>query len=323
MTLITPKWKGAAQEAAFDGVSVVRTGGNASVHALALGRLSALKPTFVVDDLAHVVPWGTPLFRDVPGAAFFHHLHARTLGGQVPGPSAAALSWLEQSYPLVYRRWEFVTESTSSAQDLVGLGVPESRVIRIPPGVNRETFKPGQAASGLRLVYFGGFRRYKRPVDAILLARELRRRQIDFELFMVGNGPELEHVRAVTTSARLDGFVRFFGRLPDLELAQLVGSSWVNLHFAIAEGWALSVTEAAVCGVPTAAYDVPGLTDSIVNHRTGELVGVGDIPAMADAVCAMAEQRDSYSAEAERFGSGFTWDRTANSWGELIRSRAI
>ena len=34
------------------------------------------------------------------------------------------------------------------------------------------------------------------------------------------------------------------------------------------EGWGLSVLEAAACGVPTVATDVPGLRESVIHERT-------------------------------------------------------
>ena len=53
--------------------------------------------------------------------------------------------------------------------------------------------------------------------------------------------------------------------MPEKEKAELYGSAWVNLTASSAEGWCLTVMEAATCATPSAALRVGGLPESIVD----------------------------------------------------------
>lgn len=58
------------------------------------------------------------------------------------------------------------------------------------------------------------------------------------------------------------------------------------------EGFGSSVIEAAACGIPTIGSRIYGLTDAIVDGKTGLLVPVGDIAGIADAMIKLAMDRD-------------------------------
>ena len=71
--------------------------------------------------------------------------------------------------------------------------------------------------------------------------------------------------------------VRFFGNLPDEELASvydgadIFAMTSVNLDRSV-EGFGLVYLEAAAHGLPVVAHDVGGVSDAVVNGVTGLLV---------------------------------------------------
>ena len=141
--LLTGSWRAALRHETIDGIRIHRYGSRIMphlVHPLFLRYHS--DADVIVDDMAHAAPWFSPWFSDKPGLVFFHHLHARTLSGQTTLPLAKSLTWMERHYPLFYRQWPFITESLSSEQDLKHLQVQESRIVRIPPGVDTKLFCP-------------------------------------------------------------------------------------------------------------------------------------------------------------------------------------
>lgn len=272
------------------------------------------KPDVVVDDLAHPIPWATPSFSQLRGTAYFHHLHRRTLRGQVGRASASLLTTLEQSYRRIYANWPFVASTRSSVRDLSGLGIPETHCRVIRPGVDSELFRPGRLADSPRLVYFGGMRTYKRPAHALLAFNLLRKSGVEAELAVIGQGPALQPMRDLCTSLSLDSKVRFLGRLSEADLARVVSSAWINLHCSVAEGWGLSVVEAAACGVPTVAYKVPVLDESIIDGRTGVFVEDGSPAAMARAIARLLPELHAWRHPCREFAERLSWERTADAW---------
>ncbi|MGC8969972.1 MAG: glycosyltransferase family 4 protein [Conexivisphaera sp.] len=297
-----------------DGVRVIRVRGNVRAHLMAPLVLRRVRPDVVVDDLAHVVPWFSPYFTDAPVVAFFRHLHARSLRGQVNALEAEVLRLVERQYPRVYRSSVFVTETESGARDLASLGVREDRIVRIPPGVDHGRWRPAEKAGRPTLVYFGGMKGYKRPWLALELLRRLR----DVRLVVVGSGPSQGKVVRLCNALGLCDRVTFTGRVDDEALPRIVGSAWVNLHFSQVEGFGLTILEAAACGTPTVALEAPGVSDVVEGYGLG--LTARDLDDMVYKVEEILGNHSSWSSRVHENSQGFSWDATAERWNELIGS---
>lgn len=276
------------------------------------------RTAIIVEDLAHVIPWRLFPNRGRRCIAYFRHLHGRTLGGQVPSVVATALEAIEQSYPRAYRDTRFVTESRSAAEDLVHLGVTAENIKVIAPGVDSRVFHPLPLSQNPTIVYFGGFRRYKRPYHFVDLVGLLVADGIRLTATMFGNGPELSRVVAYANRKGLGGVLRFPGRVSDEILSASVASAWVNVHCSTSEGWCLSALEAAACGVPTVGYEVPGLRDSVRQDFSGILVEDGELSEMNNAAKKILSAPDGWRKNCRSHAEAFSWDRCADQWSSLI-----
>jgi glycosyltransferase involved in cell wall biosynthesis len=307
----------------IEGVDFRRFGRRVLPHLLALKVLARDQPDVVVDDLGHVVPWGTPQFGQVPCVVCFRHLHARTLGGQVPPWAAWALTWVEREYPRLYRSSTWVTESRRAVQDLQGLGIDPAHIVRIPPGIDCGVWTPRPKAPDPIAIYFGGLRRYKRPILAVELAERLRRRGWPLRITFVGEGPEASRVRsrAEALGLRPPEF-EMVGRLSTEALTEAVGRAWFNVHCSLAEGWCFSALESAAAGTPTVAFDVPGISECVVNGETGVLVPDGDLEGLCDAAEQVLSTPGGFSVRARRHAEGFPWDTTAAAWERVLQDAA-
>jgi glycosyltransferase involved in cell wall biosynthesis len=313
VTWATCRFPGASTTASLDGVRIVRAGSTASVHLKVGSLIRSLGPDVVVDDLGHVVPWFSELTSGPPGTAFFHHLHSRTLPGQVGPGWAVALTWLEKQYPRIYKRWPFVTEGRQAASDLQKLGVPATRIVRIPPGVDLYRFRPGRKSPKPTIVYFGGFREYKRPWVPIIVYGKLRKRIPDLTLLMIGTSSDEPRLKA-TLGAMGNARIAFPGRLTDPELGEVVSRAWVNIHSSVSEGWGFSILEAAAAGTPTVAFAAPGVSDTIEPGVNGLIVPDGDIEALADAAERILVTKEEWVTRTRKSAVPFNWDLSADRW---------
>ena len=304
---------GCQRNAQVDGIRVVRARGYFFAHVDAPVLVRSLRPDIVVDDLGHVVPWFSELYSGLPGTAFFRHLHARTLPGQVAPPFAKSLTWVEQAYPLIYPHWPFVTESRQGVRDLVQLGIDESRVVQIPPGVDLERFRIEEKSNEPTIVYFGGFRDYKRPWVPVEVFSRLQPRVTGLQLQMIGAGPALPIVQRLVRDKGIEG-VHFTGRIGVEALAEIVSRSWVNVHCSMSEGWGYSILEASASGTPTVAYAVPGVSETVEPGVNGILVADRDVDALVDATESVVLDHAEWIARSRIFAERFTWDVAANRW---------
>jgi len=319
VTLVTANFPGGTPRQYVDGVDVRRYGRDLGPHLAAYRVIRELDPDVVIGDLAHILPWGAPILTKVPCVLFFHHLHARTLPGQVSPPLAVVLKWIERQYRFSYPRNQWITESKSSAVDLTQLGIRAERIHRIPPGIDSDFFRPVPKSDKPSLVYFGGFRRYKHPEVVVEIVRRLVRDGFAITVDMVGAGPEYERVRELARKdARVESSIRFLGRIPYSDLPQVVGRAWVNIHCAVAEGWCISAMEAAAAGTPTVGYRVPGLTESVSDGSSGILVEVGNIDQLVSATRRALLSMATLAEGGRQLALTHSWDATAQGWERVL-----
>jgi glycosyltransferase involved in cell wall biosynthesis len=107
----------------------------------------------------------------------------------------------------------------------------------------------------------------------------------DAVLVLVGDGPQRAVLERLAHSVEVRGRVRFLGERDDIhELLPLADCFALASH---SEGLPLSVLEAAACGLPVVAYDLPGLRAVITDGHDGLLVPQRDQPAFAASVRAL------------------------------------
>jgi len=122
------------------------------------------------------------------------------------------------------------------------------------------------------------------------------------DLWLLVAGPDEEQMGArlrelvpepLTRRMLFSGFVRY----PEEILA---ASDFLCLP-SHREGFGMAVLEAAASGIPAIGTRIYGITDAIEEGRTGQLVPVGDVGALAAAItrwCEQPQERDLYAAAA-------------------------
>lgn len=320
VTVLAPRFKGSAGFENLDGIQIVRPGGNVGVH-IEVMRLvrGSLAPDIVLDDLAHAVPWLSEWLLGKPSICFFRHLHTRTLPGQVGLGTRVTLSLFETLYPVFYRKTPFVTESQSSAEDLVRIGIPQSRITLIPPGVDTEVFRPGPRTPFPSIVYFGGFREYKRAHLAVRAFGIFLHSIPTANLTLIGEGPTLRGALEEADKLGIRSHVSHVGRVSDTELSRIVSGAWLNINSTKHEGWGLSVMEAAACGVPTVAFDVGGVREAVPPDQIRLLAHDNDVKEMASLMESALEAKDALSVSSLKWARLHSWGATSSKWVELFR----
>ena len=222
VTLLSGGFKGCNKVDKIDGINVLRYGRKIGVHLVVPILLLKNGYDLVINDLGHAVPWPSTFLEKGKRVVFFRHLHARSLPGQVNPIFAKIITAVEKTYPIIYRDTPFVTESSTSRNDLLKMSIRGENIEVIPPGVDHERFKPGEKTEFPSLVYFGGMREYKRPEVSIYLTYELSKVFPDIRLYFVGDGQGIEKVKRLTSELGIESNVQFMGKLEDDILASTV-----------------------------------------------------------------------------------------------------
>jgi O-antigen/teichoic acid export membrane protein len=158
------------------------------------------------------------------------------------------------------------------------------------------------------LLYLGRLKRYKR----IELLFDVLEQIPEATLEMAGEGDHRELLEHEIARRGLAPRVLMHGHVSEEKKLELFQRAWVNMTASSAEGWCLTVMEAAACGTPSVAMAVGGLPESIVDGETGLLAQTPDeLVEKTRRIVGDAELRDRLGERARERVQEFTWDRTA------------
>lgn len=141
-----------------------------------------------------------------------------------------------------------------------------------------------------RIVHVSNFRPVKDPASVVRVFTSVRR-NIDAELWLVGDGEAMPAVQAAVRRARLERHVRFFGLHPAVE--RVLPHAELLLLTSRSESFCLAALEAAACGVPCVAPRLGGLPELVVHGETGVLFRPADEAGAARAVLGLLDKPET------------------------------
>ena len=213
----------------------------------------------------------------------------------------SALGWA-----LRRSRSHTIVQNPDNARFVERIGVRPERISLVPgAGVDIRRFRPKPEPGGpirvtmvSRLLWDKGVREF---VDAAALVRGTR---ADVVFTLVGapdeGNPSSVSSRQVRSWADA-GLLEWWGYREDI--ADVLASSHIAVLPSYGEGMPKTLLEAAACGRPIVATDVPGCREVVRHGANGLLVPARDARALADAVMTLADdppRRAAMGAEGRR-----------------------
>lgn len=188
---------------------------------------------------------------------------------------------------LNWPRSRAIVQNPEDRATLRALGVAEARLRLVPgSGVDTDRLQPlPEPAGPVTIAYVGRMLADKGLHSLMAAHRLLRARGLNIQLLLAGT-PDPENPTSIAPEA-LAGWARepgveWLGHVTD------VAAVWARAHIAVLpsrrEGLPLSLLEAAACGRPMIATDVPGCREVVSNEVNGLLVPVKDSTALANAI---------------------------------------
>jgi len=310
----------------IDGVSFYRVGNSVSIHLISLMTCLRYSQFYdvVVDDIAHAIPWFSPIVtRKV--VTIIHHLHDDIIFRELDFPRSFIVYILEKLVPFFYRKGPIITVSESSKNRLVEMKVPENSVQVVHNGVDLSEYSQEGEKTPLPLIlYLGRVKKYKNVDHLVeIFARVLK--MIPCNMIIAGGGSELENIRGMVARMDLENHIAVLGHVNPVEKVRLMQEAWVFVTASMREGWGLTSIEAAACGTPTISYDVDGLRDSVIDGQTGYLVPYGDKTQFSRAVIRVLSDRSlrgELSRNAAEWAKSHSWDESSRELLDILESRA-
>jgi len=218
-----------------------------------------------------------------------------------------------------YEEVDYISVPSSFVKEtFLNKGIPESKLIHIPYGVDLSKFKQISKKDDIFRVIFVGGMSVRKGVHYLIQAFA----ELDLpnsELLLIGGMNE----EIKPFFKEYEGRYKYIGKVPQIELYKYMSNSSVFSMMSLEEGLALVIPQAMACGLPVIATINTGAGDVVRNGKDGFIISVRDIEALKEKLQFLYENpeiRDKMSQSAkERVSSGFTWD----DYGEKMASEYL
>ncbi len=331
VTFLTSREPHQARVETKDGIVIRRMGGKFTVYPRVMAWLALWRREYhLAFDCMNGIPFFSRLVlrRRTKVVSVVHHVHDLQFNAYFSAPLAWFGRFLESTVASrVYRNCTTVTVSESSRaalRDKLGWRAPIEVVHNggLPPQSADDQFGGPAPDAVPALVSLGRLVVQKRVSRVVDLARTLGDDHPGLRVHIIGRGPEGEHLEEKIGGDGLQGRVALHGFLSEEDKNSVLASCHLHVTASEFEGWGLTVIEAARLGVPTVAYDVDGLRDSVRDGETGWLVREGEtleeVVSRALKELSAPRRAEEVRRACRAWAARFTWEASGARMTRLV-----
>jgi glycosyltransferase involved in cell wall biosynthesis len=319
-------------------VSTLQRAVNPIADLRAVGSLARIirryRPDVIHTHLSKAGLLGRSVAMATSRAVRVHTFHGTVFGGYFGATTSGAIVRAERFFG--HHTDAVVALSDRQRAELGDFGIaPKERIHIVPLGLPLERFASARSGEGrpasrsalgipadavvvLAIGRLVPIKRLDRLVDAMVIAAPM---VPDIRLYFVGDGSEREALEARVVAAGLTDRVAFRGWSSD-------APAWYDAADLVAltsdrEGTPLALIEAAAAGRPVVATDVGGVSDVVVDGRTGFVVAATDVIALADRIIRLArdpELRATMGRDAPAQAAMYDAERLVSNLDGLYRA---
>jgi teichuronic acid biosynthesis glycosyltransferase TuaC len=227
----------------------------------------------------------------------------------------------EYVLPRLMMKWaandsaHMISVSKALKDKMVKLGMSENKITVLRNGVDLNGFHPPtdrpvlrqrlQLADGRTLLSVGNLI----PSKGHDLVIRAMKRLPDFNLLIIGEGPEKDALTRLAVVNGVAGRVRFLGFLAHKELVPIYGAADALVLASLREGWPNVLLESMACGTPVAATRTGGVPEIVASSQAGVIFSERSVTGIEMAI------RDLFAdypdrADTRLYAEGFSWEAT-------------
>jgi len=296
------------------------------------------RPVDVIVSTGLEAAWLDRLRDGPPHVASFHHPRAERVGPREliqnsfhlsrRGVARTYLRWgLYQDRLSMLRARQVVCSSKDQAERVVsGLRVPGPKVKVIYYGIDTERFCPAPTRRSASEILYAGGPWANKGLDVLLEAfARIQGRFPQASISVVGGGEWARYQKKIQ-SLGLSSRVRYGGQVAHASMVDRYRSAYLFAAPTLHESFGLVLAEAMACGLPVVATRVTAIPEVVEEGRTGLLVPVDDVPALAEALQTLLGDPERAAAMGKagraRVEQRFAWGKVITQWEQLLEEVA-
>jgi len=235
-----------------------------------------------------------------------HTYHGHLLNGYFSPSKRLLVVFAERVLSLFKHRLLAVGEKVRTDLLRVGIGYKE-RFELMPPGLeisklpssSESRISLGLSTSRLQCAMIGRVTQIKRPDRFLDVVTEVKKRGLDLEFFVAGEGELMEYCRKRIREDKLP--VKLLGWQSNIEM--VLSAADIVLLTSDNEGTPLSLIQAGMAGMPVVTTNVGSIPEVVLDGVTGFVVGL-EVQEIVDALEKLVtnkELRDCFGESARKF----------------------
>ena len=263
----------------------------------------------------YAIPW---LKSEFPDVIFTDYVHAHDWSWRNGGyarESVALSNILDKTFTCNNFVQRVMTDDMGRKNEhmqTVYIGVDENEFN--PENVKIKDDKTYEKLKGKKVILFiCRIVEIKRPIFMLKVLENIVKKDKDYVLLVVGDGPQMAEMRKTTTKLGLDGNVVFVGMKDSSQTKQYYKMANISVICSFSEGLALTAYESLAMKVPVISSDVGGQSE-LVDDSVGKI-----IPLMQNQQTDIFK-RDYKEEEIEAYTNAITKIVDSNEY-ENIKTR--
>ena len=230
---------------------------------------------------------------------------AMTHGHEVWWSKVPPFTWAMREIGRSVDHITYLGEFTGNA---IAAKIPQSKLVRIAPGIDVEHFLP-RSAEELRAQHGIGSRPtiisvgrlvHRKGQDRLIQALPAIKSKVpDALLVFIGEGPHREELDRLAKEHRVADDILFIGRIDYRDLPSYLSMGDIfampcrsRLAGLEVEGLGIVYLEASACGLPVIAGDSGGAPDAVIPGETGFVVNGEDIDEISSRAVELLVNKD-------------------------------
>ncbi|MBP7927954.1 glycosyltransferase family 4 protein, partial [Patescibacteria group bacterium] len=172
----------------------------------------------------------------------------------------------------------------------------DDKFVVIHNGIDSQPFSNNADAPVSRqrkLLFVGQILKSKGMDDVLSLALDARFSDVSIDV--IGSGDYFEEFSNKLKDAGVLDRVHMFGKLPYTEVINVYKNSGASVFIFPTkriEGFPMVLVEAMFAGLPIIAYSMGGVSDAVVDGKTGYLLSANDINTFKDRILELLENKN-------------------------------
>lgn len=173
---------------------------------------------------------------------------------------------------------------------LTDVGVKSNNIHIIKPGINFDSFfaKKKVVNKKIRLITVSYLISRKRIDQLIRMAHILKTNGVDFNLTVIGDGPQKEELANLTEKLFLDQEIKFKGHIEHSKINKYYSEADIFVTMSESESWGQMYLEAMSAGLPVITYKNNGASN-IISNKFGYFVS--NVSEMSDIIIKLSKNK--------------------------------